>query len=308
MKFLRKNLHLKLIALILSIFLWAYVRYAETGSITGKAQAYYKIPLKIVNLDKNLVALEVPDYITITVEGTEDFLKTIRPDSFEATIDIDGKTQGQWSVPIQLQKPPGIKVLEKNPPRALINITKKDEKNFDITFFSEGIPQKGFLVGEIKFIPTTVKIIAPKSYLDLVDKVIVKVNVEKLNESIIAKVFPIAIDNNGDFIKEVTIIPEEVTMNLILESSYKSSFIPVRPNLSGNLPEGFAITFYQVIPTCLKLRHKKNIKPPMELLTEPIELSSLNKTIIINKKVIIPEGLELKDENEVQIKFNINKI
>jgi hypothetical protein len=115
MKALTHHWELKLLALGVSMVLWAFVMTSE------KADLILAAPLELDNIPAGLeVKGERPDSVDVQLHGLRGALSRLGTDRVKARLNLAGSKPGEVIVrvlPEQITVPPGITVVRVNPSR-----------------------------------------------------------------------------------------------------------------------------------------------------------------------------------------------
>lgn len=131
MRFLRNlflhNWHLKLLALAIAFLLWS----AYTSEPVGEVG--YLVPLEFRSLQEGLsLADDVPTQVYLRLEGRSALLRRLTPADLAVVVDLadvgSGETLVQLS-PLQVQTPPGSKVVRISPSLLRIRLVLPEENN-----------------------------------------------------------------------------------------------------------------------------------------------------------------------------------
>ncbi|WP_027625135.1 CdaR family protein [Clostridium lundense] len=81
--------------------------------------------VKTINMDSNYnITLDV-DKVSITVSGLENVINSLKPESIECYVDLNSIKEGQHKLPVNINLPEGIKLVDKSPESITVNIKKK---------------------------------------------------------------------------------------------------------------------------------------------------------------------------------------
>jgi hypothetical protein len=115
MSVLTQHWELKLLALGVSMVLWAFVMSSE------KADLLMSAPLELDNIPAGLeVKGDRPDSVDVQLHGLRASLARLGTDRVKARLNLAGTTAGEVTVrvlPEQITVPPGVTVVRVNPSR-----------------------------------------------------------------------------------------------------------------------------------------------------------------------------------------------
>ncbi|MFH0976421.1 MAG: CdaR family protein [Spirochaetota bacterium] len=165
--FSTKDIAAKIICILLSIILWAYLSSTDIGEIK------YKIPISFVNLPVTLVKSRISDkYITATLTGRKDSLKNINIKSLKAVVNLGQPEIGlNKSYPVEVVReeiPENIDLVLSAKEVSLVverKIYKKVKVKVNIIDKVIG----GYIIGKIMVIPDSINISGPESVIKRID-------------------------------------------------------------------------------------------------------------------------------------------
>ena len=115
MSALTRHWELKLLALVVSMVLWAFVMTSEKSELTIAA------PLELSGIPAGLEIMgERPDRVDVQLHGVRGVLLGLGPDRVKARVNLAGAKPGEVTVrvlPEQVTVPPGVTVLRMSPSR-----------------------------------------------------------------------------------------------------------------------------------------------------------------------------------------------
>lgn len=124
LQFLRKNINLKILSLILALLLWSYVNFTQNPS----SEVFVKIDvtnIEPINLATDLFVSEVPDKVNLNVKCSPRVLGSIKADKFKVYIDLWGAHEGPNTVKVNVVPPVGVEIIDIVPQKITVRITQK---------------------------------------------------------------------------------------------------------------------------------------------------------------------------------------
>ena len=117
-RLLIQNAPRKLGALIIAVIVWLFVA-TDTATI---AQRSLLVPIVVEGISAEQVVVGLPQFAEVTVSAPTTRIDRLRPESFEAVIDVTGLS-GDFQVQVAVAPPQGI-VLERVVPSEVIGIVE----------------------------------------------------------------------------------------------------------------------------------------------------------------------------------------
>jgi len=295
---------LKLFCVLLAICLWAYVKYTQTPLAGPVMEMDILVPLQTVNQPHNVMPLRLPDNVVLTVRGSPDVVKSVKPEHFKALVDLRDRTSGTYALPIDVKYPPGVEMVDKKPAQVSVKIEPLESKIMKVKIHTEGKPASGFVIGN--FQPLHVKVLGASSLLEKVKDVVAEVDVSQVDTDIIQKVTPMAVDAKGNVIRDIILLPGTLRVNIPVRSEIQTRVIPISPQLSGTPPRGFVIKSVSLNPPVATVlfsgKNKLNIE---SLSTERVDINGISSSFSRKIKVLAPAEISLVSGKSVQISIEI---
>ena len=158
-----KNLHLKLISLLLATGIWLLIAGEQ------KSIAFYTIPLEVRNLPEDFAILGNPtEKVTLRVRASEAVINSVRQGDIGAFIDLSDSRPGEQFLPVEeenIRLPFGMELVEATPSRLLLNLDRITEKMVDVRPTLEGEPAEGFRAEKVVLQPEKARVKGGESVL-----------------------------------------------------------------------------------------------------------------------------------------------
>jgi YbbR domain-containing protein len=184
--FLRKNIWLKLASFILAIALWFFV------VLSGRSGIFMDIPLMYINAPHEFEVVDFPRTVSVNIEGQERLIKSLKQNEINAVIDLSKTREGKSFYKItneNIKLPKTLEVTSIEPQTIGITIEKHLRKTVAVQPAVVGVPERGFVIYEIKVVPETVVIEGPKSIISQINNIKTEpVDIAGLNRSLQYKV------------------------------------------------------------------------------------------------------------------------
>lgn len=295
---LNSNTFYKIISVVIAICLWAYVIEVLNPP---KTETIIDVPVQLQNVDslsaKGLALSGEANYtVDVKVEGNRSDLTKLDASVIVANADLFGYSIGKNYIPVTVQVPDGITILQTNPSKINVVIEELVEvvKPIKVTFvgqFAEGVE-----AGQITTQPTEIQVSGAKSEVSAVAYVKAEVYTEKLTEeasTIQAKA--VAVNSNGDIVQNVRLSSAYIDVTARL-SQVKQ--IPLTVEVTGAVDPIYEITGME-IPDFVKIRGTKDALAAItELTAAPVDISAVASTTKIPLDIPLPEGVEFASGSE----------
>jgi len=303
----KKNLNLKIFAVILAIVLWIYVNKTQDPFTVLLTEINMIIDLKTINTPKGLVPVELPETCVITIIGSQESINKMKNDDIKAYIDLEGKSAGSMTCNIDVKTPPGIKVNNIKPSFVTVTIDKIEKKSFPVDIVPEGNPQKGFLAGKPELKNTSVTFEGPSLYIKKISSVKIYADLNGLDDDFIQNMSPVPFDSNSNPIKGLISLPAKIPVKIPVRSEYYSKTVPVRPSLKGTPSAGYEIEYIKIIPPIAIINCPRN-KSLNYIETQDINIDGAKNFFEKDVSLKIPDYIISADKQSVRIIIKFIKI
>ena len=307
--FLRKNPALKIICILISIGLWALVKYTQSPLvISNNYQTSLYVPITYVNTPETLKLVASPEQVLVTVKGVPEIINNINPSGFKATVDLIGQREGRDWLDINFKSPPGVTVTDIQPSKINITLESYSEKQVPVNVVLQGDPKIGFNIIDTSYEPKTATIIGVKSLVQKVASVSSVVNSQDLDADTREITPLVPLDSSGIPV-DVKIKPERLNVFLKISAGYSVKTIPIAPLFSNLLPKEYVLEKFELEPSIVSLKIKEGVTLKDGIIrTAPIQLGKVTKNMEIETKLDLPKNVEVLDgKDNVKVKIYVRK-
>jgi YbbR domain-containing protein len=271
-------------------------------------QTLNDVPVDIRMGDENYVVSGVPEYVTVTLEGTVGVLTpTVRQRNFDVFVDLEGLGEGEHQVELEHDVTPDLSV-QIEPSFLDITIEERASAEFgvDVDFMNENELPDGFEITGSEVNPASVTITSSRSVIDQIGIVKVYVNVANLDRSIENREVPVNVyDNQGNELS-VNIEPETVAVSLDVNNP--SATVPLELETIGELPEGFSLTSISANVDEVEIFATSEVLGGIEsIATEEIDLSEVTESGIVDVPLALPAGVLAPEMETVEVSIELEE-
>lgn len=286
----------KIIAVVIALILWVYVvnviNPSSSTTVTG-------VPVQLLNQEvlatSNLAIAGTDEYtVDVVIEGARSDILDVKSDDITANADLFGFGKGQNYLSVTVSVPEKITVKEIRSARIPVFIDELVKVSKSVVL-QIGYTNKGYEIGGVSISPARIDVIGAKSLVDKVPYVRVMLTEEQLKE----EPSPIecsaeAVDNEGNIVTGVRVSSAYVT---VTASLYATKIVPLEVPIEGE-PAGDIDLISQDIPKSVKIKGPSEILKNIQVVrATPIQIENLTEDSVIPVVPILPEGVELAEEN-----------
>lgn len=284
----RKNLPVKILALIASIIMWGYVMNEENPSVNGR----YTVPVEIVNApegyDVNMGVREV----TLKVRAPRSLMAAAHESDFKAVIDLSGDTEGEYDEKVRTVIPQGFELLGMSDDTVHVTMEALIAHGVPVDIVVNGKAAQGMELGEIKPAQQYVNVYGPRHLVDSIVKASGKIKLADNNSDFTMRVKLTAVTADGENINNLAVLPGELDVTVQLVPGEGKKIVPVKPAVTGILPEGYVLGEVTVQPNQVELAGaNKTLADIKNVETIPISLHGVTSTLDKDVELSLPEGI-----------------
>ncbi|MBE6052154.1 MAG: hypothetical protein E7214_16305 [Clostridium sp.] len=297
-----KRIVVKLVCLILSFGLWLYVSNVENPTRTSDIKG---VEVVLENTDilkqSNLCLASNQSFtVDLKVEGPVNDIYVAKKNDFIIKADLSNYSlkKGENNIPVQIvDSPDNLNIKNGGVLTVKVVLEEIVEKEFKVSSKVTTSYKRGFTEANMNISPKTVKVSGPESSVNSVQSVVIRGELLNIKEDIEETFDLIAINSEGNEVKDVTLSEEKAKLSLGVAGDVKN--VPLKAEHKGNLPEGVTLESITLSKDTIgitgKLDKLENISG---LSTEPIDLSTITEDKDIQVGIILPEGISLNNGNE----------
>lgn len=304
-KFVTNNWIAKLICLILAVVLWGYVAVGESQVDNFPGE----IALEIKNVPADLVAIIDTESVQIKISADRNIWNRLSSNSFSAYIDLKGLAEGTYEREVAV-KPnvDNVEIVEIMPQKILVRLEKISKKIVPVKLQTEGEADEGLVPGDATIEPENVEISGAKS---IVEKILEATAVIKLNgetENIEKTVALLALDAEGEAIKNISFTPKDVRIALPIVKAGTTKTVGIKAKTSGKPKAGFWISQIVVNPADIAIKSNGGVLKGTNFIeTKSIDIEGASQNISRTIDLDLPLGVTAVDGiNSVKVEIKVS--
>ena len=253
----------KLLCLIAACALWVYVMNEQNPQVENT----YTVPVETRNLDRSLVATNVPSTVKVKVRMSRSDMIYMRSDNIKAYVDLTGVTDGYYpNTPIHVSVPGDESVVSVTPKTFDLNVDTYAVKTLPANVQIFGTPETNFSVESKKVTPDTITIAGSSAMIAKADRAVVSVNIAGKEKSFTEFDSVNILDADGNTVTGLDIMPSQVKVAVKMKEATKLGNLPIRIDTKGAPAKGYKVG-------------RITITPSVATITAPISFFSSNKTL-----------------------------
>lgn len=312
-KWLTHNNFAKVLALFLSIILWAMVHLDSGTPVDSTTLAQPKIidnvKIEVTGFDEDkyvLYDLE-PDSVRMEVKGKRIDLTTNFSD-YKVRLNLDNVGPGTFTLPLTHELPPGVQLISMDPSIVKVTIEAKETRTVPVSIVVKGEPDDGLVAGiPIVAGDGNVEVTLPGSEVEELSKVQGVVDVSGLKDAVKGKSVKLtAYDKQGDPIDNAEISPASIDVDVPINKLYKN--VPLEVRQTGSLPHGYMLEGIETDVEGVALYGPKEALEGISSYPVTVDLSRVDGSSArtqFSVDLTPPEGFEKIEPGSVTITLDV---
>ena len=291
-----RNLALRVLSVLLAILLWIYA----TNEQNPQNDQILSIQLHRLNPPQGVEVSGLPTNISIRVQGPRTQVAALTAVDFQAVVDLSGVIEGEQYIPVKVNAPTGIQVVQVTPPRVHVVVDSVVEKQVNVAAVLKGNPGRGYNALDPVIQPDKVILRGPRSKVAAIDQVKVTVEVESATRPV-EQTLPL---NPG---QGIGVTPQSVKVSVpVIPMPAKT--LAVRAVVNGDPAPGFETLGVTVSPANVQVVAPSNILAGLSGVdTEKIDLKGAERDLTVKIGITPPPGVVELNPNTVEVTIRIKK-
>jgi YbbR domain-containing protein len=305
--FLKANLAWMLVALGMSVILWATVALQLNPDVSTFVGG---VPVDLRDMPSGLVATSPVLPVDLDVRAPLDALARLGPSSFHAYIELGGATPGVKEFLIRVEANDRRVMIDKiTPERSTLRLEAIKKIDVPVRLNVVDNPPFGYVTKEAHATPSQVTIAGPEGQVDQVTDAVIEIKLDQVNASISKPMRPVPENKDGEQVSDVTLTPENVLVEVPIEQQLTYKAVPVAPQLAGSVALGFQIIGIQVDPTVVTvLGDPTTLSGTPFLSTKPIDVTGATADIVANSELSLPSGVSPVLRQPITVRIYISPV
>lgn len=236
----------KVLCLILACAFWLYVMNEQNPIMSNT----YTVPVEVRNLDRSLVALNVPQSVRVDVRMSRNGLMQLRSDNIKAYVDLANMTDGDYpNTRIVASVPGDGEAVAITPPYFDLKIDTYAVKSLPITVSFFGDLPSGYKSKLDNVTPGILTVAGSSSAVAAVDRAVVSVNLAGKTADFSEFDSIGVLDANGSTVTGIDIMPTQVKVSIKVDEEMKTANVPLTAQVKGQPADGFRVESLSISPS-----------------------------------------------------------
>jgi YbbR domain-containing protein len=240
------------------------------------------IPVTVSN-NKNDYIIDDISPVQLKVEGRKGELTGLRPEDFQASVDVLELAPGEHQIAVRVTgKPANIRVVDVKPSLVTVNVHLAETKEMQVTVRPSSPLPPGYSASDEPTVdPVTVKIRGIPELVDSVATVDVDANLGAVRGDFSFDGDLVAHTAGGNPVT-VAITPSRAHVSYKIQQDFISRTIGLAPNLVGTPAAGYRISNITFDPQTVTVTGPKNVIDglPSAITLEPISVTGAKTDVV----------------------------
>jgi YbbR domain-containing protein len=312
LQWIRENLSSLVLSILLALVIWV----SAVTSANPNVEADLVVPLVVKGMASDITIIDqVPENVNLTVLAPESVIEAVQQENVITTqIDLSDLDAGTYRFPILVNLPEEIRpirVIEQTPTQLQLSLGKiiSIEKNIKINV--EGEPAVGYKVGSLEWDQSPVTISGREDLIQQVDSVIGTLDISDASENVTRELPLVAQDEMGNPITNITLSPETVRVNQVIDLQGGYRNVAVNVVTQGLVEPGYRFTsITPAPPTVMVFSENPQLveQLPGYINTNPLDLTGIDGYLETILELDLPDGVTVVGDPTVLVQVNVTAL
>ncbi|HYH11904.1 MAG TPA: CdaR family protein [Thermomicrobiales bacterium] len=293
------------ISLAIALVLWGWVTQLQDPVQT---QRYAEVSITTPDLPGTMQIVTTLPRATLFVTDVESRLEDFARSDILLTLDTSRVSgPGSYQLPVIAETSRTVREIDVSPDTVSVQVEEEISQNFPLTVENRVLASDARRITDINPEVSEVTVSGTESAVNRIARVVLPVSLERQSRSFVAMIEPEAVDDEGQQVQEVTILPGHVRTEVELETSGKT--VSIVPQITGSPADGYVVQQTIAVPATIIVDGPEEVLDSLLFLnTEPVDISgateSLSRTVKIQD---LPPEVTLIEptNNEVEVRVSI---
>lgn len=291
----RDNTGLAALSVVLAFALWVFVTDAENPTRTRVLPV--DIPVQPTNVPQDVAVANELTPVRVRVTVAEDVFDSLTAADFEATVDLDGLTVGQYELPVEvrpLTSRGGLRVEAVLPDKIQVDLAQLIAKSVPIVVDVQGEPPTGYAMSTPESEDETAIVTGPEALVNQVSQATATIDISGRTDDVDQAVRLAPRDNRGILIQGVALDPPITDVSIDIEQERFSRSMAVSPEIVGTPADGYNVASVSVNPPAVTVRgDQAYISGTISVPTKPVDIDGSVQDVVQTVSLDLPRGAEV---------------
>ena len=311
-KLITNNFGLKILAVLFSVALWLVVVNIDDPKTTRTFTTTVSIENGnyLTGIGKYYEIVNNSSTVTFKASGKRSYLERMSNSDFKAVADMES-IENMSRVPIDITPQRYISNVSVTNKTYYLELEVEELRSESFVIAVETVGEVGDqkALGSVSISPNILRVSGPSSVVEMVDKVIARVDVNNMTSDMIDSVIPLLYDAKGNEMNtsELSFNMQSVTASVQILDTKE---VTINFQTSGTPPDGYEYIGTEYSPQTVRVKGQVAVLNTMNSITVPKEVLDLtDATEDIEKTVdvssYLPEGVTLVEPGQAKIDVRV---
>ena len=310
-KLITNNFGLKILAVLFSVALWLVVVNIDDPKTTRTFTTTVSIENGnyLTGIGKYYEIVNNSSTVTFKASGKRSYLERMSNSDFKAVADMES-IENMSRVPIDITPQRYISNVSVTNKTYYLELEVEELRSESFVIAVETVGEVGDqkALGSVSISPNILRVSGPSSVVEMVDKVIARVDVNNMTSDMIDSVIPLLYDAKGnEMTSELSFNMQSVTASVQILDTKE---VTINFQTSGTPPDGYEYIGTEYSPQTVRVKGQVAVLNTMNSITVPKEVLDLtDATEDIEKTVdvssYLPEGVTLVEPGQAKIDVRV---
>lgn len=312
-KIFSSNVAVRILSVLIALVIWVVASQQSAQQTVGTEMSknFYRIPIEVLNAPANYAITQ--DYTaveSIVLKGSSSLLTDLLGQEITASIDLNGLTEGEHDVDINLRYPAGLTVEAIQPDRVHVSMVSSMSRVMDVEVIITEQPAEANIDPVVVIQPETVLVVGSRSTLEQVAQAVVLVDLSDRKGNFEQDTEVKILDSAGNVVEGVTLQPSLIAVTIqLLPAKDVGLILPA----ALAIPDGWVLQNYTFSPTTIRINGDAAQLALLETL--PVKMNALEITAedsnsqeivkSLRTTIQLPEGITMSQETSDTVRVTL---
>lgn len=278
----------KVLCLIAASVFWLYVMNEQNPIMTST----YTVPVEVRNLDRSLVALNVPKSVRVDVSMSRNNLMRLRSDDIHAYVDLQNVTDGEYpNTRIAVSVPGDGEAVSVTPGYFDLTIDPYAVKSLPITVNFFGNLPSGYKANLKTATPSSLTVAGSSSSVAAVNRAVASVNLTGKTAGFTEFDSISVMDEDGNTVTEIDVMPTQVRVTVDVTEETKTANVPLTARVKGTPAAGYRAGQPLASPLVATVTAPGSVLDHLKSINlGEIDVTGASSDVTVQLPVPLPEG------------------
>ena len=278
----------QIICLAAAMCFWLFVMNEQNPIMSGT----YTVPVSVKNLDRSLVALDIPETVSVNVTMNRNALMQLRTDNIKAYVDAEGLSSGEYPNTRIYATLPADGQATTTPAFCDMRLDTYAATTMPITVNFYGHPAEGYTEKPGDVTPQTLTITGGQEAVSQAARAVVSVNMAGKTKSFSEYDSITVVDNEGNTVSGIEIMPTQAKITVTIEEKTKTENVLLTAKVKGIPAGGHRIGALTIRPTHVTVTGPQSRMEKLKSIDlGEIDVTGKTENVTERFPIPLPEGM-----------------